>query len=128
MNEREEEWEGGAETEDKAPSPCPKHGADDRHSSSVKRPLNFHDLRRSRASLLADAGVTLTYAQRMMQHSNPRLTQDVYTVADVAALRREFHSLRRGNESGDAFEGVEEWLGPESNREPADYETAALTD
>ena len=34
--------------------------------------------------------VVLTHAQRLMRHSDPRLTRDGYTVADVEALRAEW--------------------------------------
>ena len=112
------------------------------------RPLSFHDLRRSHASLLAASNVTLTHAQRLMRHSDPRLTQDLYTVADVEALRPELERMSfrsrvasvghsrahgkpkvrgpqrepRGTQQSDR--GSAKWLGPESNREPTDYEGA----
>jgi len=121
------------------------------HVSPRVRKLSFHDLRRSHGSLLAAAGVTLTHAQRLMRHSDPRLTQDVYTVADVETLRVEVErmsflghvptvSRNRGHGAPQApgshpkagerpseTAGVGMWLGPESNREPTDYETVALT-
>ena len=101
--------------------------------------------------MLAASGVTLTHAQRLMRHSDPRLTQDVYTVTDVEALRRELErmsflprvptvSTAPGHGAPQALRprlgagvpasetaGVGKWLGPESNREPTDYETVALT-
>ena len=58
------------------------------------RPLCFHDLRRSHSSLLADAGVSLTVAQKLMRHSDPKLTERVYTVLQTEALRREVSRMR----------------------------------
>ena len=53
------------------------------------RQLGFHDLRRSHASLLAHACVSTAIAQKLMRHSDPKLTERVYTVVDVETLRRE---------------------------------------
>jgi integrase len=49
------------------------------------RPLGFHDLRRSHVSLLAHAGVSTAVTQKLMRHSDPKLTERIYTVVDVGA-------------------------------------------
>jgi len=57
------------------------------------RQLGFHDLRRSHASLLAHAGVSTAVTQKLMRHSDPKLTERVYTLVDVETLRREVERL-----------------------------------
>ncbi len=54
---------------------------------ALPRPLRFHDLRGTTATLLARAGVPLVVAQRMLRHADPRLTANVYTRVDLADLR-----------------------------------------
>jgi integrase len=49
--------------------------------------LKFHDLRKTFASLLAQRGVSTAVTQRLLEHSSPRLTNDVYT--NVDPVRRE---------------------------------------
>ena len=44
--------------------------------------LRFHDLRKTFASLLAQKGVSIAVTQRLLEHSNPRLTNEVYTNVD----------------------------------------------
>lgn len=41
------------------------------------------------ASLLAHAGVSTAVTQKLMRHSDPKLTERVYTLVDVETLRRE---------------------------------------
>ena len=44
--------------------------------------LKFHDLRKTSASLLAQRGVSTAVTQRLLEHSSPQLTNDVYTNVD----------------------------------------------
>jgi integrase len=44
--------------------------------------LEFHDLRKTFASLLAQRGVSTAVTQRLLEHSSPQLTNDVYTNVD----------------------------------------------
>jgi integrase len=44
--------------------------------------LKFHDLRKTFASLLAQRGVSTAVMQRLLEHSSPQLTNDVYTNVD----------------------------------------------
>lgn len=46
--------------------------------------LKFHDLRKTFASLLAQRGVSTAVTQRLLEHSSPKLTNDVYTNVDPA--------------------------------------------
>jgi len=52
----------------------------ERIRKAVKLPdLKFHDLRKTFASLLAQRGVSIAVPQRLLEHSSPELTNDVYT-------------------------------------------------
>jgi len=53
----------------------------------VHRPIRFHDLRGTTATLLARAGAPLVVAQRILRHSDPRLTANVYSRVDLGDLR-----------------------------------------
>jgi len=44
--------------------------------------VRFHDLRKTFASLLAQRGVSTAVTQRLLEHSTPQLTNDVYTNVD----------------------------------------------
>jgi len=44
--------------------------------------LKFHDLRKTFASLLAQRGVSTAVTQRLLEHSTPKLTNDIYTNVD----------------------------------------------
>ncbi|MBN2133713.1 MAG: site-specific integrase [Sedimentisphaerales bacterium] len=46
--------------------------------------LKFHDLRKTFASLLAQRGVSTAVTQRLLEHSSPQLTNEVYTNVDPA--------------------------------------------
>ena len=47
----------------------------------------FHDLRGTTATLLARSGVGLVIAQRILRHSDPRLTANIYSRVDMADLQ-----------------------------------------
>lgn len=71
----------------------------ERVRKTVKLPaLKFHDLRKTFASLLAQRGVSTAVTQRLLEHSSPRLTNDVYTNVDPV-LRQAISLLP-----------VEEWI------------------
>ena len=65
---------------------CPKDGRKLWPKAQV-RPIRWHDLRHTTASLLKAAGVHLVDAQRILRHSDPRITQEVYTHVDLDQLR-----------------------------------------
>ena len=54
--------------------------------------LNFHDLRKTFASLLAQKGVSTAVTQRLLEHSSPQLTNAVYTNVDPV-LRQAVNQL-----------------------------------
>ncbi len=56
------------------------------------RGLRFHDLRKTFASLLAQRGVPTAVTQRLLEHSSPQLTNDVYTNVD-SVLRQAIDQL-----------------------------------
>jgi len=63
----------------------------------VKLPdLKFHDLRKTFASLLAQRGVSTAVTQRLLEHSSPQLTNDVYTNVDPV-LRQAINQLPVGD-------------------------------
>ena len=55
--------------------------------------IDFHALRHSFASRLARNGVPLTQAQRLLGHSDPKLTAQVYTHLNVEDLRGAIDSM-----------------------------------
>jgi integrase len=54
---------------------------------AIPRPMRFHDLRGTTATLLARSGVGLVVAQRILRHSDPRLTANIYSRVDLADLQ-----------------------------------------
>ena len=54
--------------------------------------LRFHDLRKMFASLLAQKGVPTAVTQRLLEHSSPQLTNEVYTNVDPV-LRQAVNQL-----------------------------------
>jgi integrase len=54
--------------------------------------LKFHDLRKTFASLLAQRGVSTAVTQKLLEHSTPQLTNDIYTNVDPA-LRQAVEQL-----------------------------------
>jgi excisionase family DNA binding protein len=65
---------------------CPRDGRKLWPKAQV-RPIRWHDLRHTTASLLKAAGVHLVDAQRILRHSDPRITQEVYAHVDLDQLR-----------------------------------------
>ena len=61
----------------------PKRGEKMRKAVGLPE-LRFHDLRKTFASLLAQRGVSTAVTQRLLEHSSPQLTNDVYTNVDPA--------------------------------------------
>jgi len=69
----------------------------DRIRAHMKLPgLQFHDLRKTFASLLAQRGVSTAVTQRLLEHSSPQLTNDVYTNVDPV-LRQAINQLPVGD-------------------------------
>lgn len=60
------------------------------------RAFDFHSLRSQFATDLDRAGVSLTRAQKLMRHSDPKLTAKFYQRPDRAELASEVGKLKRG--------------------------------
>ncbi len=62
----------------------------------VPRHVRFHDLRHTTATLLLKAGVPLATVQRILRHSNPTITSEIYGHLDLEDLRRGVEKLSFG--------------------------------
>lgn len=60
---------------------------------TLPRPLRFHDLRHTTATLLLKAGVPLATVQRILRHSDPAITTEVYGHLDVEDMRKGLDQL-----------------------------------
>ena len=61
--------------------------------SSIVRPMRFHDLRHTTATLLLRAGVAAHLVQRILRHSDLRTTLGTYSHLDVDDLREAMTNL-----------------------------------
>jgi hypothetical protein len=62
--------------------------------TSVVRPIRFHDLRHTTGSLLTMRGANTRFVQRIMRHSDPRMTER-YTHLAPAYLHGKMDALMR---------------------------------
>ncbi|ABS28397.1 site-specific integrase [Anaeromyxobacter sp. Fw109-5] len=62
----------------------------------VVRPIRFHDLRHTTGSLLIMSGADLAAVQRILRHSDPKLTTEVYAHLAPEYLRAEVDRLSFG--------------------------------
>jgi integrase len=69
------------------PSRCPRCGFA-LWAKPLPRHVRFHDLRHTTATLLLKEGVPLAVVQRIMRHSDPELTAEIYGHLDVDDMRR----------------------------------------
>ncbi len=84
---------GHTETKSHAVSePCPHCGMK-LWPRALPRPLRFHDLRHTTATLLLKAGVPLATVQRILRHSDPAITTEIYGHLDVEDMRRGLNQL-----------------------------------
>ena len=60
---------------------------------ALVRPIRFHDLRHTTASLLMMAGANPAAVQRILRHSDPRITTEVYGHLSPGYLRQEIDLL-----------------------------------
>jgi integrase len=72
---------------------CPKHRMK-LWPKARPRPLRFHDLRHTTASLLMMAGASPAAVQRILRHQDPRITMEVYGHLAPGYLRSEIDRLR----------------------------------
>lgn len=68
--------------------------------------LDIHSLRHTFASRLARAGVPLTHAQRLLGHSDPKLTSQIYTHLDAEDLRQSIEKLGTSNQDPSRKDGT----------------------
>ena len=61
--------------------------------TGLPRRVRFHDVRHTTATLLLKAGATLAVVQRVMRHSDPRITADTYGHLDVTDMRAALERL-----------------------------------
>ena len=61
---------------------------------AIVRPIRFHDLRHTCASLMMMAGANPAAVQRIMRHSNPRMTTEVYGHLAPDYLKDEANRLK----------------------------------
>jgi len=83
--------------QDEAQRRCPKDGRK-LWVKPVVRPIRFHDLRHSTASLLMMNGANPASVQRILRHSDPKLTTEVYGHLAPEYLRAEVDRLTFGPE------------------------------
>ncbi len=57
------------------------------------RPIRFHDTRHTTATLLLKAGVPLATVQRILRHSDPRITSETYGHLDIDDMREGLEHL-----------------------------------
>jgi hypothetical protein len=80
---------------DKALRRCPTDGHKLWPKAKV-RPIRFHSLRHTTASLLMMAGANPAAVQRIMRHSDPRITTEVYGHLAPGYLQAEADRLKLG--------------------------------
>jgi len=74
---------------------CPKDGRK-LWPKPIVRPIRFHEMRHTMASLLMMAGANPAAVQRIMRHSDPKLTTEVYGHLAPGYLRAEVDRLSFG--------------------------------
>ncbi len=72
---------------------CPKHGMKLWPKANVRQ-IRFHDLRHTTASLLMMADANPAAVQRILRHSDPRITTETYGHLQPGYLRTEIDRLR----------------------------------
>jgi integrase len=107
----------GCGREEKAPDKAPRfcEGAPEKSHKKRKmwpkaivRPIRFHDLRHTTASLLLQAGAPLQAAQRILRHSDPKLTAVTYGHLSHDYLKAEVDRLTFGLMEAPAAHAPEE--------------------
>lgn len=61
---------------------------------ALLRKIRFHDLRATTATLLARAGVSVQIAQKILRHSDPKLTANIYSRVEMSDMRTALNSIR----------------------------------
>jgi len=60
---------------------------------AVPRHVRFHDLRHTTATLLLKAGVPLATVQRILRHTDPAITSEIYGHLDMEDMRTGINRL-----------------------------------
>ncbi len=105
---------------DAVPRRCPKHNHLLWPKAQV-RPLRFHDLRHTTASLLMMAGANPAAVQRILRHRDPRITMEVYGHLTPGYLQAEVDRLQFGlrvSEAVPADEVAEQQLAANAESDP----------
>jgi len=63
-------------------------------AKAIPRHVRFHDLRHTTATLLLKEGVPLATVQRVLRHTDPRLTTEIYGHLDVEDMRAGLERLK----------------------------------
>ncbi len=63
-------------------------------AKAIPRHVRFHDMRHTTATLLLKEGVPLATVQRVLRHTDPRLTTEIYGHLDVEDMRAGLDRLR----------------------------------
>jgi integrase len=80
-------YEGRADLAPADGAPCPTCGKPTVYSAPMPRHLTFKDLRHTTATLLRKAGVPLSTVQRILRHSDPKLTDQYYAHLETEDMR-----------------------------------------
>jgi integrase len=75
-----------ADSSSKEPGRCPRCDFV-LYARAIPRHVRFHDLRHTTATLLLREGVPLAVVQRILRHSTPELTAEIYGHLDLADMR-----------------------------------------
>lgn len=59
----------------------------------IARPVRFHDLRHTTATLLLKAEVPLATVQRVLRHTDPSITSEIYGHLDLDDMRKAVNKL-----------------------------------
>ena len=103
------------------------------------RQSDFHAFRHTYGSMLGKTGVPLVIAQRMMRHSDPKLTSNIYTHVGISDAAKELAKLPTiiaaktkrkvgGNTAKDSgAEGAVEKMDRKMDSKPTDFEAKIRT-
>lgn len=62
-------------------------------AKGIPRPVRFHDLRHTTATLMLKAGVPLATVQRVLRHTDPAITSEIYGHLDLDDMRVAVNAL-----------------------------------
>ena len=103
---------------------------------ALVRPIRFPDLRHTTASLLLTAGASTAVMQRILRHSDPRITTEVYGHLVPDYLRSEIdrpgpdrvlRRKKRANSPSNDSDDLSGWARRDSNPLPPASEAGTLS-